>query len=249
MRLKLISCEVLYRELCFAIAQSPHQVDLEFLPKGLHDIGCVGMLQRLQTALNNVDTSLYDAVLFGYGLCNNGIVGLRAPAIPIVLPRAHDCMTLFLGGRKRYIDYFNNNPGTFFLTSGWIERGEAAGELRQLSIQHTHGMDMSFDELVARFGEDNAKYLYEELCDQTKHYSQLTFVQMGMEPNDAFQRHAEEKAREHGWKFEKIQGDMSLFRRLVNGEWDERDFLVVKPGWKVVVRYDDGIIAAENAEG
>ena len=39
MKLKLISCEVFYREMGFAISRSPHQVDIEFLPKGLHDIG------------------------------------------------------------------------------------------------------------------------------------------------------------------------------------------------------------------
>jgi hypothetical protein len=71
---------------------------------------------------------------------------------------------------------------------------------------------------------------------------------MGIEPNDSFQQHAEAKAREQGWKFDLIKGDMSLLQRLVNGEWDQQDFLVVKPGWRVVVRYDDGIIAAENPD-
>ena len=42
-RLKLIACEVLYREMCDAVARSPHQVDVEFLPKGLHDLGGAAM--------------------------------------------------------------------------------------------------------------------------------------------------------------------------------------------------------------
>ena len=56
MRFKLISCEVLYREMCGAVANSPHQVDVEFLPKGLHDSGCASMRKRLQegtTTLGN----------------------------------------------------------------------------------------------------------------------------------------------------------------------------------------------------
>ena len=48
MRLRLISCEILYREMCSLIAKSRNQVDFDFLPKGLHDIGANGMRDRLQ---------------------------------------------------------------------------------------------------------------------------------------------------------------------------------------------------------
>jgi hypothetical protein len=78
MRLKLISCEIFCREMCAAVARSRNRVDVEFLPKGLHDIGAAGMRERLKTALQGVDETNYDAVLFGYGICNNGIVGLQA---------------------------------------------------------------------------------------------------------------------------------------------------------------------------
>jgi hypothetical protein len=247
MKYRLISCEVLYRELCYAISRSPHQIDLEFLPKGLHDIGCAGMLGRLQTAVDAVDTSRYDAILMGYGLCNHGITGLRAPAIPLVVPRAHDCMTLFLGSKERYLQYFNDNPGTYFLTTGWIERGEATGELKQLSIQSQSGMDMTYEQLVEKYGEDNAKFLWDQLCDQTKHYKHMTFIEMGIEPDDSFRAAAGEKAAEHDLAFQQVKGDMRLIHNLVNGRWDERDFLQVPPGWKVVAKLDENIISAEPA--
>jgi hypothetical protein len=246
MKLKLISCEVLYRELCHAVAGSPHQIDIEFLPKGLHDIGCAGMLQRLQDAVARVDTTRYEAILLGYGLCNNGIAGLRAPAIPIVAPRAHDCMTLFFGSKERYLSYFQENPGTFFYTSGWLERGEATGELRQLSIQSQSGLDMSYAELVEKYGEENAKFLYEELGNHIKHYRQMTFIAMGVEPDDRFARAARERAAEHHLEFQQISGSMRLVENLVNGRWDKEDFLVVQPGEKIVVNFDENIIAAER---
>ena len=75
----------------------PNQVDIEFLPKGLHDIGQAGMSARLSEVLAAVDETKYEAVLLGYGLCSNGLVGLTARSIPLVVPRAHDCITLFLG--------------------------------------------------------------------------------------------------------------------------------------------------------
>ena len=140
MRLKLIACEILYRELCWAVARSPNRVDLEFLPKGLHDIGQEGMSRRLQEVLAGVDPSQYDAVLFGYGLCSNGVVGLSAREVRLVIPRAHDCITLFFGSKDRYLEYFQGHPGTYFKTSGWIERGEDLEQLAPQSIQHRSGM-------------------------------------------------------------------------------------------------------------
>ena len=50
MRLKLITCEVFYREFNAVVARSPHIVDVEFF-KGLHDIGTAGMQERLQGPL------------------------------------------------------------------------------------------------------------------------------------------------------------------------------------------------------
>jgi hypothetical protein len=247
MRIKLISCEVFYRELCETIAHSPHQVDVEFLPKGLHDIGCTGMQARLQEVIGKVDESSYDQIVMGYGLCNNGILGITARTIPIVVPRAHDCMAIFFGSRKRYEAYFEQFPGTYFLTTGWIERGTAEGELSQLSISHSNGMDLTYEQMVEMYGEENAKYLFETLGDQTKHYKRMTFLKMGVEPNGSFEQRARERAAEKNLEFHQEEGNMRLIRMLVNGPWNDDEFLVVPPGYKIAVRYDDNVIGIEKA--
>ncbi len=249
MRLKLISCEVFYREMCATIARSTNQVDVEFLPKGLHDIGQVGMSARMQAAVDKVDTSLYDAIIIGYGLCNNGLAGLTARVIPLVMPRGHDCITMFLGSKERYLDYFNSHPGVYFKTSGWIERSEANSELSQLSIQRMAGLDKSYDELVEKYGEDNAQYLYDQLYGY-KNYGQITFIEMGVEPDDRFEQSAKKTADEKGWQFKKVRGDMRLIEKLVSGDWDEEEFLVVQPGYRIVVDYNDParIIKSEKAD-
>jgi len=248
MRLKLISCEIFYREMCAAIARSINRIDVEFLPKGLHDIGQEKMLNRLRSALEAMDESNYDAVLLGYGLGNNGVAGLTARSVPLVIPRAHDCITLFLGSKERYADYFQDHPGTYFLTTGWIERGLDLGEMTHLSVQHIHGLDQPYEQLAAKYGEDNAKYLYEQFGNMTKNYQRFTFVEMGLEPDARFEKRAKEEADRRGCVLEKIQGDMSLFQRLVDGDWKEDDFLVVPPGRRIAAKVDDGILCLEECE-
>jgi hypothetical protein len=246
MRFRLISCEIFYREICAAVSRSPNTIDVEFLPKGLHDIGSVGMRERLQAAVDLVDANLYGAVLLGYGLCNNGTAGLSAGSVPLILPRAHDCITLFFGSKERYLSYFETHPGVYFKTTGWIERGNDTGQLSRLSIQHRTGMDSDYGALVARYGEENAKYLWEELCNYSRHYRQLTFIQMGIEPDDRFERQTREEAAGRGWAYETVRGDLSLIQRLVDGVWGSHEFLVLKPGERVAARYDEGIVSAEG---
>lgn len=245
MRLRLISCEVFYREMCFALARSPHQIDLEFLPKGLHDIGSKPMRERIQERLDAVDASRYDAILLGYGLCNNGIAGLVARGVPLVVPRAHDCITLFLGNKERYLRFFSENPGVYFKTSGWIERGTPAPGFADLSIQHRTGLDLTLADLVARYGEDNGHFLFEELTRYKDRYGVLTYINMGVGPEDQFEQRARSDADDAGWGFQKVEGDISLIQRFLDGKWDEEEFLVVQPFERVVATYGDGVIAAE----
>jgi hypothetical protein len=125
MRLKLLACEIFRREILSLSVNSLHQVDIEFLPQELHVMGRVRMKRRLTEYLAAIDEHSYDAILLGYALCSNGIAGLSANIIPLVVPRAHDCITLFLGSRQRYKDYFFANGGTYFMTTGWFEQDNA----------------------------------------------------------------------------------------------------------------------------
>jgi hypothetical protein len=240
MRLKLIACEILFREINFVVSDSPHEIDVEFLTKGLHDLGKDGMFSRLSEVLKATGTN-YDAVLLGYGLCNGGVVGLRAGCVPIVIPRAHDCITLFMGDRQRYWEYFSANEGVYFQTTGWIERG---GELTQKtpdSITTKFGLNLTKNELIERYGEANAEYLYEQLAG-LKYYTKTTFIEMGVEPDDSFEKFAKLDAQKRNLQFEKIKGDLSLLKKLVNGDWNNDEFLIVKPDEQITFSYDNDIV-------
>jgi hypothetical protein len=232
---------------CAVVASSVNQVDIEFLPKGLHDLGQLGMSARLREALAAVNETRYEAILLGYGLCSNGVVGLTARLVPLVLPRAHDCITLFLGSKERYLDYFHRHPGTYFKTSGWIERGEGLAQLNSGEAREQASSPWTYEAMAAKYGEDNARFLYEELRNMTRNYQRMTFIEMGIEPDERFEEHARRQAAERGWEFEKLAGDMALLRALVDGQWDEERFLVVSPGYRIVPSFDERIVRAEPA--
>lgn len=238
MRFRLISCDIFFREMSLLASRCAHRIDLTFLPKGLHDLGAKSMLQRVQQVVDEVPRDTYDAILLGYGLCNNGLDGLVAKHTQLVLPRAHDCIALFMGGRDAYRKYFDAHPGAYYLTTGWMERADDKDELQQLSIQHQTGMDATREELAAQYGEDNAEYLA-EILGSCRHYGQFTFIEMGVEPNDSFEQDARARAEEKNWSFDKVQGSLCLLEKLLSGSWPEADFLTVSPGYRIKACYDD----------
>ncbi|MDR0335573.1 MAG: DUF1638 domain-containing protein [Planctomycetaceae bacterium] len=246
-RFKLFACEILFREICSLAAIANNRIDIEFLPKGLHDIGRQKMSSQLAEKINMVDETEYDAILLGYALCSGGIVGLTARTIPIVVPRAHDCITLFLGNRQRYHDYFFANSGTYFKTTGWIERGTGLGQGVPDNVVEQLGLGMSFQKMVERYGEDNACYLRDQLS-QMRFYTKLAFIETGVEPDDSFEQQTIALAQERQWEFEKLQGDLNLLDRLLNGFWDENDFLVVPPGQQIEFSYDDNIVQCKESK-
>ena len=241
MRIKVLACEVMFRELCLAAAEAPVTVDLEFLIRGLHD-NPTRLREEVQGRLEAVDEAETDAVVLGYGLCSNGTAGLVARGIPLVIPRAHDCITLFMGSKERYQEHFFGHPGTYYVTSGWVER---AGSNVPRLPKDGAGLDMSYEEMVAKYGEDNARYLQEFQASWISKYTHSTFIDMGLPGSDRYREQAMVTARERGWQFSEIKGDLSLLRRALGGEWDAADFLVVPPGHRVVQAVDDGILRAE----
>ncbi len=238
MRLLLLGCGVLLRELSDAIVHSPHLVDAVYLPTGLHDTGTKLMRQGIQEAIDAGEGKGYDAIVLGYALCGTGLAGVCARSVPVVIARAHDCIALLMGSREKYKEYFNANPGTYYRSIGWVERqAELTEQVAGI------GLDDNLQALIDKYGEDSGRFLYEEMSGYKRHYSRLTFIRTGLEVDDSFRQRAEAEAAEKGWKFEEFDGSTSIFRRLLSGDWNE-DFLIVQPGQQIISSNDDLILIA-----
>lgn len=245
-RLKFIGCEIIYREACFLAAMTPHHVDVEFLRKGLHDLHTPDMVARVQAAVDAVDPSGdYAAILLGYARCNNGLVGVIARDLPLIIPRAHDCITFFFGSRSAYQDYFNQHPGTYYMTTGWAERNVSGDYAKPAygvtGVMGKLGLAQSWEELVAKYGQEDAKYVAELTGNWKSNYTNSLFLKMGLGREDTLIEESRQRAARKNWSFDVQDGNWTLLRKLFHGPWDE-DFLIVPPGHQIIARDDAAIL-------
>jgi hypothetical protein len=243
MRLKIIACEVLFREICLCAANSGNVISVEFLKRGLHDNPDL-LRSDVQKKIDETDESIYEGILLGYGLCSNGTMGVQARGLPLVVPRAHDCVTFFLGSKEKYRRHFTDNPGTYYYTSGWIER---AGSKVERRVQDGRGMGEKYEEYVRKYGEDNAKYLMEFESSWVDNYSRAAFINIDFVRFLNYQEQVKKIAAERGWKYEELSGDIKLIQKLIDGEWDEEEFLIVQPGEEIIASYDNSVLKCKLA--
>jgi hypothetical protein len=235
MKYHVISCHVLWRELCFYASNSTNVFTFQFLEQGLHNTPEV-LRQTVQDAVDAVPEG-YDAVLLGYGLCSNGLMGIEARNVPLVVMRAHDCITFLLGSRQRYREYFDSHPGTYWYSPGWIDSSLMPGVDRHNKVR---------EQYVEQYGEDNADYLMEMEQGWLKAYSNCAYVDLGFGDTERYKDYTKQCAEWLGWKYESLEGDPDLMIRFVEGRWEGDDFLVVKPGQRIAPSHDELVLGAEE---
>ena len=238
MNFKLIACEIFEHEINFAVSNAVHKITVEFVPKALHDVPTAEMRQQLQELITIADHEEYDYILLAYGLCNNGTAGLRTQQLPLVIPRVHDCIGVLMGSSKTYCSYFNDHPGSYYLSPGWVEHSAVADSG---SIQSQLNMSQSYDYFLQHYGEDNAAFLYEQLSGATKHYSELTYIRTGVEGDSGYEAEARQEAARNNWGFNIFDGTTALLQRFVNGEWSCEEFAIIPPGECIQASYNETI--------
>jgi N-methylhydantoinase A/oxoprolinase/acetone carboxylase beta subunit len=251
MKLKVIACGVLEPELLELAHQSTNEIVIEMLEAGLHDRPDL-LRERVQQAIDECEGQGFDALVVGYGLCGRGSSGLIARSIPVVIPRAHDCMTLFLGSRQAYRDQFARNPGTFYITEGWYEKkvrplGHDAEKYWESSPDVQD--DPRYQRWAKEHGDDEAAYLVHFHDSWKRNYSRSAYIDTGLSENNAARRFAEHMAESLGWSFEAVAGDPHLLRKLLEGPWEDAEFLVLQPGQRSASSGDDSLLTAVDLGG
>ena len=244
-RLRVVACGVFEPELTALAEETASEVHLHFLDAGLH---ATPDRLRIETQAQ-IDAAVgqgYDAVVAGYGLCGRGTSGILAADTPVIIPRVHDCMTLFLGSREEYRRQFSRHPGTFYTTPGWYEKkslGDRLTESRNETLEDIHS-DVRFPELAERFGESNAEHIIYFFDSWKRNYTRAAFIDTGVGATGRYEDYARQMAESFGWGYERIPGDVSLLREILDGHWDPSRVLVLQPGQRSVLTGDDSIFAA-----
>ena len=249
LKLKVIACDVLRREVSWLASRSPCYVDVTFLSQGLHStpdklrsaLSCE--IEKANQGLPYVrfdETVYYDYIILAYGLCENSIVGLVPSASPLVVPRAHDCITLLLGSKERYRELFDSNPGTYWYSRGWIECSLQPGEERYAKTRERY---------VEKFGEDNADYLMEMEQNWYKLYKRSFFIDWEELGNSEYYRAYSKKCAAYlKWNYEETKGSVLLMEKLLSGTFDEEEVLIVPPEMSIAASVDDRVIKVKGTE-
>jgi hypothetical protein len=206
--IKVIACEVMKEELLSVRTSSSH--DIHFVTMGLHKhpARLHDELQRLVDA-----TDGYQRIVFTFGLCGGALRGLKAASCPLFFPRVHDCIPIFMGSGIENKALRENSKGTFYLSGGWLECGES--------------VTSEYDRVKAKYGEMKAQKIYKAMYDS---YRQVLFIHTNHPRKADCLKKSKEIALLLGLEHHETEGNEGYFDRLLNGPWDEPEFIRVVPG-------------------
>ncbi len=204
---KVIACATVIEEMLPLLPPGVHYRVLDF---GLH-VNPEELKRILQETVDAIAPEA-DTILLGYGLCSQAVVGLRANGCTLVVPRVDDCIAIFLGSGAAYQEQSRAEPGTYYLTKGWIEAGDSPFA--------------EYDGLVERYGEEKAQWLMGQML---KNYTRLALINTGQYELERYRAYARYTAERWGLRYEEIPGSDALIARMLHGPWDG-DFVVARPG-------------------
>jgi hypothetical protein len=238
-RIALLACSVFEREIALYGRGGNHLAEIRFLEMGLHDRPDQ-LRAILQQNLDEVDARTdIEAVALAYGLCGRGTAGLQPSRHKLVISRAHDCITVFMGSKEAYAEHQRRCPTCYFYTPGW-NRGRRVPGPEKLEALRA--------DLAARFDQDDVDFLVQAEREQWAMHDTATYLDLGTEDAATEADYARKCAGWLGWKFEQLRGDPALLRDLLWGNWDAGRFQIIEPGARLGHATDDSIMRSEPAK-
>jgi hypothetical protein len=170
-----------------------------FLDYGLHVVP-KKLTTELQAVIDTVETP--SLIILGYGLCGNGLKGIQARQHTLIIPKTDDCIAILLGSYAAYQEIFTTEPGTYYLTKGWLEAGSNP-------LAEYRGY-------VEKYGQSKADMVMDM---QYQHYTRLMFVAHDPAEFDYYREQVAEIAQyceRWGMRYEERLGDDRYIQDLVD---------------------------------
>ncbi len=234
-KIALVACAVFEEEIAMHGGDAPHIVEKRFLEIALHDRPDK-LRQDLQAEIDRLDArDDIDAIALAYALCGLGTAGLRAGRHRIVIPRGHDCITVFMGCKEKFACQHAACPDSYYYTPGWMKANRTPGPGRLESLRA---------ELLQKFEPDDVEFLIEAEKANWAQHGRAVYLDLGTPGASGKAAEVEATAASLGWKFERFPGDPTLLQDLLAGRWDDERFQVVEPGMALAHSPDNAIFKA-----
>ncbi|MBC7248649.1 MAG: DUF1638 domain-containing protein [Anaerolineae bacterium] len=204
---KVIACATVIEEM---LPHMPPGMEYQVLDFGLH-VNPVALKQTLQETID-ASAPPFETLILGYGLCSQAVVGLKANNCTLIVPRVDDCIALFLGSAEAYKVQSRSEPGTYYLTKGWIEAGDGPFE--------------EYRALMERFGEEKASLIMSKIL---KNYTRLALINTGQYELERYREYTRRTAERFGLRYEELPGSDALIKKMLYGPWDD-EFVIARPG-------------------
>ena len=255
----VVACGVLALDIEEAAARKGVDITTDYLPGGLHQRPAE-LRERLQKAIDAASEGTHpDRIIVGYGLCGRGTVGIQARSVPLVIPRVQDCIALFLGSDEAYRKQFKRYPGTYYISAGWFEEKVEPLSQEKGTSKRAEDSDEHLASLAEKYGgRENARAIVDFYNSWKDNYQRAAFIDTGVQKPGQYAEHAQRMAEECDWKYERIEGDLSLLEKALQGETSTDELLLVPPGQvtaydavsgglKAVPRWEEDGQSAEHA--
>ena len=207
MKRLLIACETIRDEVELALQRSGVEVDTVWMSNLLHD-SPERLKNALQQEIDKVEAD-YDQLLFAYGNCGNGLLGLKSEKATLIIPRYGDCIDILLS-EKENLERIRTS--TYFLTQGWL-RGEKS-------------LDKEFQHNLEKYGESRARRVMNIMF---KNYQKLMLIDSGADPVADHLPRVNDIGQLIGLEVVVDQGSITPLEKLVTGQWTE-GFCIIPPG-------------------
>jgi len=138
-RLGVIACDIMKRELEPLLKKIPCIAKVIFLEMALHcypEKMKIAIKEQIDLIKDEVD-----AVFLGYGFCQSLKDIEDEFDIPVVMPQLDDCIQILMSPEK-YRNEIRKEVGTWFMTAEWAEAGA------EMVIKETHS------DRVVKYGKD-----------------------------------------------------------------------------------------------